>query len=148
MRAAPRLALGLTLALSLGGAGRVHANAGEAQVLPGDGRPVPVPSGQTVTLQDEIWNVPGPEGMTLRFRFVAPAIADRAVLDVDTAAADMQHLCDSYAVPRLPDFEPRPAQVVISLSAVPLAFGEAAPDVVQYFESYRVEDGACVWELF
>jgi hypothetical protein len=116
------------------------------QVIAGDGVAVAVPSGMAVTLQEVIWNVPGPEGLTLRFRFLAPAIAEGA--DPDTVSADLQHLCDSYALPRVPEFDPRPEQIVISVAAAPVAFGETAPDVVQFFESYRIEDGACQWELF
>lgn len=116
------------------------------QVVDGQGLAVAVPSGQTVTLQDVIWNVPGPEGMTTRFRFVAPGIAD--AVDFDTAEADIVALCEGFALPRLSEFGPRPEQVVISLSARPIAFGDSAPDVVQFFESYRIEDGKCVWEMF
>ena len=118
------------------------------QVVPGDGLRVDVPSGQEVVWQDTIWNVPGPEGMVMRFRFVAPGIAPDAGIDFDTASADMQHLCDSFAIPRLSDFGAGAQQVVISLSASPVEFGATAPDVVQFFESYRVEDGTCQWEMF
>ncbi len=116
------------------------------QVVPGDGQKVDVPSGQDVRLQDVIWNVPGPEGMTTRFRFVAPGIA--GAVDFDTAEGDMAALCRDYALPRIGDFGPAPEQVVISLSDRAVAFGESAPDVVQFFESYRIENGDCVWELF
>ena len=116
------------------------------QVVDGNGAVVPVPSGQTVTLQEVIWNVPGPEGMTTRFRFLAPDVA--GAVDFDTAEADMIALCESYAVPRLTEFGPQPEQVVISLSASAIAFGDPAPDVVQFFESYRIEDGKCLWEMY
>ncbi|ESW59768.1 MAG: hypothetical protein Q27BPR15_15595 [Rhodobacter sp. CACIA14H1] len=119
-----------------------------SRVVGGSGEAVQVPSGQTVTLQDVVWNVPGPEGMTLRFRFVAPAIADGGGTDFEAASADMQHLCDSYAIPRLSEFGAGPATVVISLSAAPVEFGAAAPDIRQYFESYSVVDGRCEWEMF
>ena len=45
------------------------------QLLPGDATDLTTPSGLVVRLQDVVWNAPGPEGLTLRFRFVAPAIA-------------------------------------------------------------------------
>jgi hypothetical protein len=106
---------------------------------------VPVPSGQAVTLQEVIWNVPGAQGLALRFRFVAPGLATR---DLETALADMQALCDAYAAPRLTDFGPVPAQIIISLADRPLPFGEAAPEAVQYFEAYRIENGACIWEIY
>jgi hypothetical protein len=146
MRLIPPHAVGLSACLALCGPVAAVAGVDEGQVLSGDGMAVAVPSGIAVTLQDVIWNVPGPEGLTLRFRFIAPAIAEGA--DLDAVSADMQHLCDAFALPRVPEFDPRPEQIVISVAAAPVAFGETAPDVVQFFESFRIEDGACQWELF
>ena len=130
--------LALTLAAIGGGRAIAQDQTGEA---------VPVPSGQVVTLQDVISDVAGPEGLTLRFRFIAPAIGAGDVA-ADAASADMQHLCDSYALPRVSDFGPVPSQIVISLSAAPVAFGASAPDVVQFFESYSIDGGKCRWEMF
>lgn len=111
---------------------------------------IPVPSGQPVTLQDVIWNEPGPAGLTARFRFVAPEIAqDGGSIDFDTAVEDMDHLCNTYALPRTQTITgPRPAQVVISLADRPVDFGVMAPEATQFFEAYRIENGACVWEAF
>jgi hypothetical protein len=123
------------------------AGAGVALWGRGGGAPegaIPVPSGRTVVLQDVIANSPGAEGMVTRFRFVAPGLT--ATDDLETALTDMEHLCTTYALPRLAP--PLPAQVVISLAAAPVPFGEAAPDVVQMFESYRIEGAACLWEMF
>lgn len=117
-------------------------------VLTGDATPITVPSGQAVQLQDAIWNVDGPLGLTLRFRFVAPAIAPGGGVDVETAQADMQALCDRFALPRVPGIGPQPVQVIISMADRALPFGEAAPEATQYFEAYRLEDGQCVWELY
>ena len=114
----------------------------------GEGLRVEVPSGQEVTLQDVIWNAPGPEGMALRFRFVAPGIGPEGGVDVETASGDMQFLCDSFAISRIAEGGPQPEQVIISLSDVPVVFGEAAPEAVQFFESYRIENGQCLWEMF
>lgn len=120
----------------------------ELVVEPGDAMPIEVPSGQQITLQDVIWNAPGPDGLALRFRFLAPGIAPGGGVTFETAAADMQHLCDTYALPRIADQRPHPEQVIISLSDVAVPFGEAAPEATQFFESYRIEDGVCVWEMF
>jgi hypothetical protein len=109
---------------------------------------VPVPSGQTVLFQDAILNEAGPEGQTARFRFVAPDIAPDGPIGFDTAAADMQHLCDTYALPRVTGNVPLPQQIIISLSAEAVPFGEAAPGVTQFFEAYSLQDGACIWEVF
>jgi Family of unknown function (DUF6497) len=115
------------------------------QAAPGSDDLLQVPSGLAITLQEVIWNVPGVQGLTLRFRFVAP---DLATLDVDTALADMQVLCERYAAPTLSDFGPVPQQIIISLADAARPFGEAAPDAVQYFEAYRIENGACIWEIY
>lgn len=119
-----------------------------AQALAGDGAPIPVPSGQPVTLQEVIWNAPGPGGLTLRFRFIAPQIAPGGGIDFETAAADMLALCLSYALPRLADLGPAPAQIIISLADVAVPFGVAAPEATQFFEAYSVQDGTCQWEMF
>lgn len=114
----------------------------------GAGLEMTVPSGQKLVLQDVIWNVPGPMGLATRFRFVAPGIAPGGGVDFDTASADMQALCDGFALPRVADNTPAPEQIIISFSAAPVPFGEAAPEVAQYFESYRIENGSCEWEMF
>lgn len=106
---------------------------------------IEVPSGREVILIDVITNIRGPEGATARFRFLAPGLSDA---EGETAPADMQALCDTYALPRTKGTVPEPQQIVISLSAEVVPFGEAAPDVVQFFEAYRPEDDQCVWEAF
>ena len=109
--------------------------------------PVSVPSGQKVTFLDAILNEAGPDGQTARFRFVAPQIVPGGV-DFETAVADMQHLCDAYALPRVTGTQPLPQQVVISLSSEAVPFGDPSPEVTQFFEAYRLENGACIWEVF
>jgi hypothetical protein len=68
--------------------------------------------------------------------------------DADTAAADMQVICDSFALERTDGMVPQPQQIIISFASAEVPFGEAAPDVVQFFESFRIEGDACVWEVF
>ena len=117
--------------------------------LAGVDEPIAVPSGQKVVLQDVVRDAPGPDGVTLRFRFIAPAIAQQGgTVDVDQAMADMAYLCEHYALPRATGVVPAPAQIVISLSDVAVPFGESAPDATQYFEAYRLENGTCIWEAF
>jgi Family of unknown function (DUF6497) len=106
---------------------------------------IAVPSGREITLIDVITNAPGNAGAVARFRFLAPGLTPA---DVDGSAADMQALCDDYALPKTTGTVPEPQQIIISLSAAAVPFGTAAPDVVQFFEAYRVVDGACVWEPF
>ncbi|MFP7571595.1 DUF6497 family protein [Marivita sp. S2033] len=101
-----------------------------------------VPSGQPVTFQEVLQ-----EAAVYRFRFVAPQIgaAGREYEDVER---DMQHLCESYALPRLPEGDAQPDQIVISLSQSESEFGVADPEIVQYFEAYRVENETCILEFF
>jgi hypothetical protein len=106
---------------------------------------IDVPSGREVTLIDVVTNAPGPEGATARFRFLVPDLAPE---DVETTADDMQALCDSYALPRVDAMVPEPQQIIISLASEAVPFGEPAPDVVQFFEAYRIDTGRCEWAAF
>lgn len=109
------------------------------------GEVVPVPSGREVRFLDVIANAPGSEGATARFRFIVPGLK---AAEAESWAADMQALCDSYALPRVAGNVPAPQQIVISLADRAVPFGEAAPDAVQFFEAYAPKDGACIWEMF
>jgi hypothetical protein len=109
------------------------------------GEAVEVPSGRALSLIDIVTNAPGPAGATARFRFLAPGLEPD---EAETAASDMQAVCDSFAIGRIDGMVPAPQQIVISFASAAVPFGEAAPDVVQFFESYRPENGACVWEVF
>jgi hypothetical protein len=130
------LALGCALTLAAGGCEE------DAPPAPG-GDTVTLPSGRLVQVLDVITNAPGTEGATARFRFVVPGLAQD-----DDWSADMQDLCDTYALPRIDGMVPAPEQIVISLSDRAVPFGEAAPDAVQFFEAYRPENGSCIWEMF
>jgi hypothetical protein len=112
---------------------------------PPDGEAVEVPSGREVRLIDIITNAPGPAGATARFRFLAPGLTPD---DAEAAGEDMQTLCDDFAVGRIDGMVPAPQQIIVSLASANVPFGDPAPDVVQFFESFRVENGACVWEVF
>lgn len=108
-----------------------------------------VPSGQAVTLLEAVSNVPGNSGPALRFRFLAPAIArDGGSIDADTAGSDMDHLCATFALKNLPEDDPKPAEIIISLSDRDVPLGEDDPEATQFFNSYKIEDGACQWEMF
>lgn len=118
-------------------------------ILTGDGSRIEVPSGQDVTLLDVIWNEMGPVGLTMRFRFVAPGIArDGGKVDFETAVADMQALCEGFALPRLAGLGPKPAQIVISLADRAVPFGESAPDATQFFEAFSIDGTTCTWEMY
>lgn len=108
-----------------------------------------VPSGQAVTPLDVIRDAAGPAGLTLRFRFVAPAIArEGGTVDAEAALSDMQALCDGYVLPRLAEEPEAPAQVIVTLADRPTEFGQPAPEATQYFEAFRPDPAGCVWEVY
>jgi hypothetical protein len=110
---------------------------------------VPTLSGQRVTLAEVVWDSAGPEGLVARFRFVAPAIGAGGTVDAETALADMAELCTSFALPRvLTGTGPLPVQIVLSMSERELAFGDASPDTVQYFEVFDITEGTCEADVF
>lgn len=106
-----------------------------------------VPSGQPVMLQDLFWQ----EGddLVLRVRFLAPQIArEGGTVAYDAAVKDMLHLCDTVVRPQVEAGEDKPDQIIISFSDIDVPFGEADPAATQFFEAYRIENGACIWEVY
>ncbi|MEI4470036.1 DUF6497 family protein [Frigidibacter sp. MR17.24] len=112
--------------------------------------PIVTPSGLAVEWVETLQDAHGPEGLTARFRFLAPGIAggEAAGLDLDAVSADMQWLCDSFALPRIATTGPQPRQIVISLADREMPFGETDPEATQFFEAYQPGEGACEWEMF
>ena len=106
-----------------------------------------VPSGQPVQFQEFLTAAPG-DGLTYRFRFVAPGLAARDSVDPVKTEADMAHLCQFFAIPKLANTGPRPNRIVISLADRETEFGMANPDATQVFESYSLDGEACIWEAF
>lgn len=114
-----------------------------------EGPLIPVPSGQPVRFFEVIRDATGAGGLTYRFRFIAPEIArEGGSVDFRTAAADMEHLCNAYALARISNLGPQPKQVIVSLADRETEFGAATPEATQFFEAYRIADGVCVWEGF
>ena len=107
------------------------------------GQGVALASGDVAALQEVVTNAPGATGATARFRFVLAGLKP----DEDRSA-DMQALCDGYGLAHVTGMVPPPRQIVISLADRETPFGEAAPDAVQFFEAYRVENDRCIWEMF
>lgn len=116
---------------------------------PGDDAAIVLPSGQSVTLIETLANSQGPQGLVVRFRFLAPEInRDTGSVDFQAAADDIAWLCENYALARVTGTTPMPSQIIISMEDRPVPFGEADPEAVQYFEAFRIEDGVCIWEIF
>lgn len=105
---------------------------------------VSVPSGIAMTLYDVII-----EKDAARFRFLAPAIDPAgAGLTFTQVADDLQYLCDALVMPALAHNGWAAVDVVISLSAQEVVFGETAPDVMQFFQPFSIQGDACIWEDF
>lgn len=81
----------------------------------------------------------------VRMRLVAPQIADQQEYGFDVVEQDFQKLCDSEGLRIVAEFAPNAREIVVSVASEPVPFGESAPNVVQYFDLFRVEDGTCVW---
>lgn len=114
-----------------------------------DPQPIAVPSGMAVTLHEVIRDTNGTAGLTLRYRYLAPDLAARRGVDEGRALlADMEHLCNTYALPQLAGSVPMPRQIIISVAEVETVFGEATPEIVQVFEGFRPENNLCIWEPF
>ena len=126
-----------------------QAEASGGQSVPGEAAAILLPSGQTVTLLETIWNAPGPQGLVTRFRFLAPEInPETGSVDFTAAADDIAWLCQNFALERVVQTGPLPSQVIVSLADRDLPFGETVPEATQYFEAFRIENGSCIWEVF
>ncbi|WP_147126162.1 DUF6497 family protein [Shimia ponticola] len=106
-----------------------------------------VPSGQELTFQESFYEEQADGALWARYRFVMPAIARGGDVGYAEVADDFVHLCEVYVLPGL-DAEDLPVQIVISLSDRESEFGVPTPDATQFFEAFRIENGACIWEGF
>ena len=110
---------------------------------------VEVPSGQSVEFVERLIEADNFDGMTWRFRFVAPQIArDGGTVSLETAIADMDALCAGFVLRRFNTNGVLPKQVIISLADRRTDYGVAAPGVTQFFEAYAVDNGTCIWKGF
>ncbi|MCG7493115.1 DUF6497 family protein [Thalassobius sp. Cn5-15] len=105
------------------------------------------PSGLTLKLLDQRIEALYDGGALARYRFVAPALAEKE-LQYDSVADDFAYLCESFALPDLAAKQADVAQIIISFSSAELEFGDTAPDIVQFFEAFRVENDRCIWEAY
>lgn len=99
-------------------------------------------TGVQVTLFDVV-----DESPLYRVRYVAPGIGPDGV-SFDAVSEDMERLCTTHALPYLRARGVAPATIVIALMQEPVEFGVMSPNVIQFFESYRIENDLCIWEIF
>lgn len=104
--------------------------------------PITLPSGVDVQFHDWIDDTPAQ-----RFRFVLPGLGQGGK-GFDDLAEGMTYLCDQFALPQLEINGVTPSQITVTLMEKPVEFGAMNPDVTQFFESYTVENGLCIWEVF
>ena len=71
------------------------------------GEGIAVPSGRELSLIEVLTDVAGTEGAVARFRFLAPGLTQD---EAETAAVDMQALCDGFALGRVEGMVPAPQQ--------------------------------------
>ena len=108
----------------------------------------PVPSGQEATLHEVL--VDAQESKTyLRFRYITPQIGPGAQkVSFEVAGNDMLHLCETFALPYIDQYALEADTIVISFMDRITEFGMPDPDAIQYFESFRSENGVCMWDEF
>jgi hypothetical protein len=106
-----------------------------------------VPSGQALALWEVRWETvgdgPAPGSTQMVLRLIAPALGTAEGPDYEMALADMDWLCLTHAVPLSRLAYAQGDRVVVNLTARPVPRGAADPDTVQYFQTYRIVDGAC-----
>lgn len=107
-----------------------------------------VPSGQQIALHEVL--VDAQETVTwLRFRFLAPQIAAGAgQVTYEVAGQDMLNLCETVALPYIEEYALSGDKIVISFMDRITEFGQRDPAATQYFESFRPENGVCMWDEF
>jgi hypothetical protein len=112
--------------------------------LPGFAAAQEVPSGQPIDFVEVIAEEL-PEGLLLRYRYLAPETGEQAF---EAREADIAHLCAQHALPDARAAGRAPVRIVVSLAEAPVDFGVYDPEVAQFFEVYRIEDSRCIWEAF
>ena len=107
---------------------------------------VPVPSGTAMTLYDVRVEAEPP---VARFRLVSAAIdpagEEKTFGDL---IDDLQYVCDAVVIPSLAASGWDGESVVISVSQRETPFGIFDETVTQFFQPYRIEGDACVWDDF
>lgn len=104
-----------------------------------------LPSGLEAHLQEVITGEAA-MGLTVRYRFVAEGFTGSE--DFEAQTADLEYLCNDFALERIDPADATPDRVVISLADRASEFGQFDPDVAQIFESFSVKDATCILELF
>jgi hypothetical protein len=107
------------------------------------------PSGLHAELHETIFEPAGVTAATakrMRLRYHAPEISDQSAFGFEVIEADFRWLCERDGVKFAAVSAPMVKEVVVSIASEIVAFGETAPSVVQYFDAFRIDGAACIWE--
>ena len=108
-----------------------------------------VPSGQPMALWQVLWEAVEGQGNQVVLRFLAPGIArEDGTVAFEAAQADMDWLCDTHGRPVAGLAYGRAASLVIELLDRPVPRGVTDPAATRFFETYAIEEGACVAQSF
>lgn len=105
-----------------------------------------LPSGQAVRFFEGFIETQPDGARWARFRYVLPGLRQGAA--GEAVEADFAHLCSAEVLPRLNAAGEVVDQVIVSLMDKPVEFGQSDPGTVQFFESFAIRDGRCIWEGF
>lgn len=131
-----RRAIGLLLATSV-------------LTVPAMAEPVTAPSGLTWGLQETLFEPTGASDddiEVIRLRYVSELVADRAAYGFDVIEKDFVFFCESVGLQKVTESAPQARQIIVSVASDWVAFGETAPEIVQYFEAFRPEGNLCIWD--
>lgn len=111
---------------------------------------IKVPSGQLVLPYEALWedheDADGKRESWLVLRFLAPQIAKSlGQITGAQAAEDIDHICDSVALPMIEIMGGGIDQVIVTLLDQPAPRGLRDPSVTKFMGAYIPEEGACAW---
>ena len=107
------------------------------------------PSGMKAELHETIFEPVGVTASTakvLRLRYVAAEVADKEAFGFNQIEADFVWLCTRDGLEFVTSSAPMIEQIIVSISSEIVPFGETAPNVVQYFDAFKLESQTCIWE--
>ncbi len=108
----------------------------------------PVPSGQSLEVFEEAFHTTTPTKRQFYLGVLAPAIQQGGDVGFEAANADIDVLCEEYALKKAQnpnDGLDSANEVVIRLMDSPVQYGDSNPDVRQYMGFYDISKGLCEW---
>lgn len=108
-----------------------------------------LPSGLKPALHEVLVDDLGAETW-LRFRFVSAQLdpTSDGALDFATIETDFALICSDLALPYAAKHALEAEKIIVSVADRAVEYGKSDPAATQYFEQFRIENGACIWEGF